>query len=123
MALSKSKILAAKDVKTKSIDVPEWGGEVLIKTLSGLERDAFEDAYAKEDTKNFRARFLAMAICDEKGERLFTDDEFSELGKKSAEVIHRLFEQAWAFSAFRQEDAEALGKDSKSDQSEDSTSN
>jgi hypothetical protein len=122
MALNKAKILAAKDVKVESHPVPEWGGEVYIKTLSGTERDAFEDAYSSDKMKNFRVRFLVLTLCDENGERLFSDSEVEELGKKSATVISKLFEKAWGINAFRAEDVEALGKDSATDQSEGSTS-
>lgn len=123
MALSKKAILAAKDVKLDGpVMVPEWSGEVFIKTLSGTERDAFEESYASDKMRNFRSRFLVLTLCDESGERLFADNEVEQLGKKSAIVINRLFDKAWAVNAFRTEDVEALGKDSPSGQSADSIS-
>lgn len=121
--LSREAIKAAADTKIEKIDVPEWGGEVCIKTLTGTERDAFEDGYSEQKMKNFRARFLALALCDEKGERLYGDDGAVELGQKSSAVINRLFEKAWAVNAFRPEDIDALGNDSPSGQNEGSTSN
>lgn len=121
--LSREAIQKASDAKIEKIDVPEWGGEVCIKTLTGTERDAFEDGYAEQRMKNFRARFLALALCDENGERLFGDEGAELLGGKSSAVLNRLFEKAWAVNAFRPEDVEALGNGSASDQSEGSTSN
>jgi hypothetical protein len=123
MALTKAAILSAADTKTEKVHVPEWNGDIYIKTLSGTDRDLFEDAYASEKMKNFRPRFLVLTLCDESGERLFTDKEVADLGKKSSAVINRLFDKAWSFNAFRSEDVDALGKDSPSDQSEGSTSN
>jgi spore maturation protein CgeB len=122
MSLSKAAILAASDVRTEKVAVPEWGGDVHIKTLSGTERDAFEDGYSNEKMKNFRPRFLVLTLCDDKGDRLFTDAEVDALGKKSSTVLAKLFEKAWALNAFRAEDVDALGKDSPSDQSDDSIS-
>lgn len=122
MALNKKQILAANDTKLDKVHVQEWGDDVYIKTLSGTERDAFEEAYTTEKMKNFRSRFLVLTLCDDKGERLFTDEEVDALGAKSAAVINKIFEKAWALNAFRNEDVEALGKDSKTVQSEDSTS-
>jgi hypothetical protein len=123
MALNKKAILAANDVKLDGpVNVPEWGGDVFIKTLSGTERDSFEESYSTEKMKNFRSRFLVLTLSDDKGARLFTDDEVDQLGGKSAIVINRLFDKAWAVNAFRSEDVEALGKDSPSDQSGGSTS-
>ena len=121
--LDKAAIMAASDVKLEKINVPEWGGDVYLKTLSGTERDAFEDAYSTDRMKNFRPRFLVLTLCDKDGNRLFTDEEVATLGKKSSAVIAKLFDKAWALNAFRNEDVDAMGKDSPSDQSEGSTSN
>lgn len=118
MGLSKAKILAAKDVKLSDpIPVPEWGGEVYVKTLSGTERDAFEESYTEQKMKAFRVRFLILTLADDSGERLFADGDIDLLGCKSSIVINRLFEKAWAHNAFTSEAVEALGKNSPSDQS------
>jgi hypothetical protein len=123
MALSKAKILAANDTKLEKVHVPEWGDDVYIKTLSGTERDLFEEAYSSEKMKNFRSRFLVLTLADDSGARLFTDAEVEQLSTKSAFVLNRLFEKAWSLNAFRDADVDALGKDSPSDQSDVSTSN
>lgn len=123
MALSKKAILAAKDTKLKGpVAVPEWGGDVYFRTISGLERDQFEDAYSEQKMKAFRARFLVLTISDENGDRLFGDNEVEDLGKKSSVVINRLFDEAWQHNAFTQEAVDALGEGSSPDQSEGSTS-
>lgn len=121
--LSRDAIKNASDCKLERVSVPEWGGDVYIKTLSGTERDLFEDSYSEQKMKNFRSRFLVLTLCDEKGERLFGDDDFVELGKKSSVVLSRLFEQGWALNAFRPQDVDEMGNDSPSDQSDASTSN
>jgi hypothetical protein len=124
MALSKKAILAAKDTKLKGpVPVPEWGGDVYFRTISGMERDQFEDAYSEQKMKAFRARFLVLTISDENGERLFGDNEVEALGQKSSVVINRLFDEAWQHNAFTQEAVDALGEGSSPDQSEGSTSN
>jgi len=123
MAMSKSRIVSAADTKLDTVNVPEWGGEVCLKTLTGSERDSFEESYSGEKMKNFRCRFLVLTLCDENGERLFADDEADVVGKKSALVINRLFEKAWQLNAFSDAAVDSLGKDSPSDQSDVSTSN
>lgn len=123
MALSKKAILAAKDTKLKGpVAVPEWGGDVYFRTISGLERDQFEDAYSEQKMKAFRARFLVLTLSDESGERLFADNEVEALGQKSSVVINRLFDEAWQHNAFTQEAVDALGEGSSPGQSEGSTS-
>jgi hypothetical protein len=112
MALNKAAILAANDFKLDKVHVPEWGDDVFIKTITGMDRDRFEEGYSEQKMKNFRSRFLVLTLCDEKGERLFTDAEVDELGKKSSLVINRLFEKAWSLNAFTNEAIEELGNDS-----------
>lgn len=123
MSLSKSAIVSSNDTKLNKVTVPEWGGDVCIKTLTGTERDIFEDSYADQKMKQFRCRFLVLTLCDESGNRLFTNDEIDVIGSKNSTVIATLFDKAWAFNAFRVEDVDALGKDSPSAQSDVSISN
>jgi hypothetical protein len=72
--------------------------------------------------KAFRCRFLVLTLSDDKGERLFTDSETVDLGKKSSVVINRLFDTAWNHNAFTTEAVEALGEGSPEGQSDGSTS-
>lgn len=122
MALNKAAILAAGDIKLEKVAVPEWGGDVYIRTISGIDRDQFEEGYSEQKMKNFRSRFLVLTICDEKGDRIFTDAEVAELSKKSSLVLNRLFEKAWGFNAFTNEAIDELGNDSTVDPSDGSTS-
>jgi hypothetical protein len=112
MALDRKSILAADDVRKEKVAVPEWGGDVYLRVLSGTDRDHFEESYADQKMKAFRIRFLLLALCDERGERLFADDEGDILGKKSSVVINRLFEAGWKLNALSQEAVDALGEDS-----------
>ena len=64
--LTKEQILESDDLKTEVVDVPEWGGEVTIRIMSGTERDAFEQALYESapknkgvSLKNIRARLCA----------------------------------------------------------------
>jgi hypothetical protein len=122
MALDRKSILAADDVRKEKVAVPEWKGDVYLRVLTGTDRDRFEESYADQKMKAFRIRFLLLALCDEDGERLFSDDEADILGKKSSVVINRLFEAGWKLNAFTQEAVDALGEDSETAQSGGSTS-
>ena len=48
-------ILAAQDSKRISVDVPEWGVTVYLRTLSGTERDAFEGGLMAQGTPGIAA--------------------------------------------------------------------
>ena len=45
--LTREQILKAQELKTKVINVPEWGGEITLKQLTSLERFAFFEALDK----------------------------------------------------------------------------
>lgn len=98
MALSRDGILGASDIKTQEVDVPEWGGSVLIKGMTGAERDAFEggnrDGSGNQNLRNLRARFLVRCIVNENGTRVFADQDAAALGKKSSSALNRLWEAA-----------------------------
>jgi hypothetical protein len=122
MALDRKSILAVDDVRKEKFAVPEWKGDVFLRVLTGTDRDRFEESYADQKMKAFRIRFLLLALCDDDGKRLFSDDEADILGKKSSVVINRLFEAGWKLNAFTQEAVDALGEDSPSGQKGASTS-
>ena len=127
--LTKSAILAANDLKTQDVDVPEWGGAVRVRAFSGRERDAFEASLVRGDGKdrkvdltNMRARLVALSVVDEAGQRLFTDEEVDLLGAKSGAALDRVFAVAQELNGLSGADVEALVKNSSAAPSGGSTS-
>jgi hypothetical protein len=130
MYLSKDAILAAEDLETRDVPVPEWGGTVRLKALSGRERDAYEASCMQDRGKqgmvrnllNVRAKLVARAIVDDKGERVFADTDANALGQKSAAALDRLFEIAAEMSRLSEDDMEELAGNSEAAPSGDSPS-
>lgn len=127
--LTRDAILQANDLPYEDVEVPEWGGVVRVRTLTGKERDTFEESISQVKGKktelrlaNVRAKLAARAIVDENGNRLFSDDDISALGKKSAAALDRVFTVARRLSGFTDEDMEELVGNSERDQSDGSTS-
>lgn len=92
--LTREAILAAQDLVTETVKVPEWGGEVIISAMTAETRDAWEQSLigAEEGARNIgnvRARLFAATAVSEKGERLFTDADAAALGRKSAKAMER----------------------------------
>lgn len=117
--LSKEQIVAASDISTRTIHVPEWGGDVIVKTLTGEERDSLEASIietngrsVKQNRENVRSKLLVRALVDEQGQRLFSDGEVAELGRKSASVLDRLFAVATEMSRVSPGDVDELAKNS-----------
>ena len=40
--LTRDEILESEDLATETVSVPEWGGSVIVRALTGTERDAYE---------------------------------------------------------------------------------
>lgn len=119
-------ILAADDAQVVPLPIPEWGCTVHLRVLSGADRDRFEES-CQEDPKtgrkrlgNFRARFAVLALCDEKGHRLFADADVDLLGKKSAAALSRILEAGMKLNLLTVADVEELEGKSASGQSNDS---
>jgi hypothetical protein len=116
--LTKEQILAAADLPEEVVDVPEWGGKVLIRGMTGAERDAFEESVMvtrgnnrELNLRNFRAKLVARSIVDPvTKERMFSDNEIAELGKKSARALQRVFEAALRLNGMTAESVEELTK-------------
>jgi len=111
--LSRDAILQAQDIEVVAVNVPEWGGHVFVRVMTGRERDAFEasiTAGGKEKTNmvDFRARFAVMVICDEEGERLFDAKDIDALTKKSAAALDRVFEVGKKINRIGEEEQQAL---------------
>jgi hypothetical protein len=92
--LDRDAILASTNGSVTTVDVPEFGGSVCIRTLTGRERDALERWFLlhKENpgTTMLRARLCAMGASDEKGVRLFTDADVPILAEKSGTALERI---------------------------------
>jgi hypothetical protein len=117
--LSRDDILRAADLPTEEVHVPEWGGSVLVRGMTGAERDAFESSVVElkagnkatsVNMQNIRAKLVALTVVDEKGERLFSQADVELLGNKSAAALQRIFEAAQRLSGLTQADVEELAK-------------
>ena len=116
--LSADDILGTNDMKTRIVVVPEWNGSVIVRALSGLERDAFEASLVSKGAKrelttaNIRARLCAIAIVDPSDpalkKRAFTDEQITALGQKSARALSRVYDVAAALSGVSNTDLDDL---------------
>jgi hypothetical protein len=116
-ALTKEQILGADDIKTERVEVPEWGGYVLVKDIGGEGRDVFDawrvqqsESKADDRFKNTRARLCALAICDDEGKALFSLKDVIALGKKSGTALDRVYDAASSLNGLSAESREELKK-------------
>jgi hypothetical protein len=120
--LSIEQIQAASDLPVETVNVPEWGGDVIVRTLTASERDAWEDTMLKRrdeetgdlDCTNLKAELVSRTLTDASGAPLFSDplDGIQLLAKKSGAVVSRLFEVAQRLNGLTKKDVEELAKNS-----------
>jgi hypothetical protein len=110
--LTREQILAADDLATELVDVPEWGGQVAIRAMSVAERIRFESAFDRDRTKAIPA-LLTFALADADGNPMFTEADIEALSGKSMPVLLRLFQIAQKKNALTPEDVRELEKKSQ----------
>jgi len=129
--LNRDEILKVDDLKRRTVSIPEWGGSVIVRTMTGVERDELEGIMAvqsaegktpAERLRNFRALTVALCTIDENGNRLFTLEDVEALGRKSTAGLSRVFAAAQILSALTEESVKEMVKNSEPGPSEDSTS-
>ena len=110
-ALTKEKILKADDLKTEKVDVPEWGGSVFVRSLTGTEREEYEVAVSrKENATDLRARLCALTIVDKEGKRVFDAKDIPALGSKSVAALIRVFRVSQKLNGLGEDDIKDLAK-------------
>jgi hypothetical protein len=96
--IDKDSILAANDLKSIDVEVPEWGGSVRVKEMTAAEVVDFWEECRDDAGKIVAARIqpalLRRALVNEAGERMFDAETVAGLMKKSMVVISRLFAEA-----------------------------
>ncbi|MFA5161867.1 MAG: hypothetical protein WC421_06440 [Elusimicrobiales bacterium] len=129
MLLNKEQIKSVSDLETQDVEVPEWGGTVRLKSLTGAERDRFEAGVVQGqgrnttvNMQNLRAKLVAQSAIGEDGKPLFTEEDVKWLGEKSAKALNRLFNAAQQLSGLSESDVKELAGNFKDARSEGSTS-
>lgn len=115
MVLDREAILKANDIEKREVYIPEWGGSVYVRGMTGRERDQFEANIIRQrgrnteiNMKNARAKLVVMCTVDQEGNRLFTDADVALLSEKSAKALDRIFVVAQELSGITREDMEEL---------------
>lgn len=130
MTLTRDDILKrANDLPHERVFVKELGGEVIVRGMTGAQRDQFEASMLelrgrKQILKlnNVRARLIQQTAVDEDDKLLFREADIHMIGQLPATAIEPLFDVARRLSALTEADLDELGKNSESGQSDGSPS-
>jgi hypothetical protein len=121
VSFSRNDIIGKKrPVKVQKAEVPEWGGEVYVRKLSGAECELWDAIRDENDghPANSWARLAVMVASDEHGNRVFTDADAAVLGNDPAhtDAIIRIINLGSAFNQQRAGDLEEAKKNSDNGQ-------
>lgn len=115
VVLNRNDILKANDSLKQLVKVPEWGGEIWVRGMTGAERDKLEASVVQQRGKdtnvnmtNIRAKIASMTICDENGKRLFKEEDIQALSQKSAAALQRVFVIGQKLSGLGDDDIQEL---------------
>ncbi len=105
--LTAEQILSAK-LKVKQINIPEWGGEILLREPTGYERAEYEEMLTKTDNdlelRKLRGICASKCLVTEKGDRLFSDEQIDQLNKTSADALDRVLKSYNIMSQIKDDD-------------------
>lgn len=121
--LNKKQILECKDIESEVVNVPEWGGDVLVQGLTLGEKDEWTFSIMCDGEVSIQGATAALCVVsmrNEDGTRMFDLNDVAALHDKSAAALDRVFQVAQRLSGIGQEDIEETVKNSGKTQTPDS---
>lgn len=112
----RDQILAANDLGTKSVEVPEWEVTLEIRTMTAAQRNRVinnSQTDGKMDPDRFYQMLLTSTLFDPStGEPVFTPEDAEALMGKNYAIIERLAKESMALSGMGDNDVDDEGKSS-----------
>lgn len=129
--LSRADLVAVREAaraRIEEFDVPEWGGVVKLRVMTGTERDAYEaeivGTRGGKDRRlnlfNLRARLVARCLLGEDDAPLFDwrkPADIDELGAMDAAGLDRVFKRVQEMNGLTEKDIDDLTGNSKAEPS------
>jgi hypothetical protein len=122
----RDQILAAEDIPSEKVQIPEWGVTIEVRGMTGAERTRIMDkAVDQQGGVNLQFVYpeivIATSFDDVTGEQIFKPSDRDTLLTKSAVALDRLAQVGMRLSGFTQESADEAGKDSSATATADSS--
>lgn len=99
----REKILAAKDIRSERVHVPEWGVEVEVRSMTGQQRAAVLKGGSGEDGEIDLERLYPILLIEttydpESGDRVFSPADRDALNAKNSGALERIAKVAMRLS-------------------------
>ena len=113
--LSKEDILGADDLKRELVNIEEWDGPIYVHTLTGGERDNWEQEIMRSrsksgriDIRNLKVRLIVQCVKNADGVLIFNPSDIPALQKKNAKPLDRIYQVAARLSGLSEDEVEEL---------------
>lgn len=129
MASLRDKILAAQDIPTEVVTIPEWGVDILVRGMSAGDRITLMQNAFDQNTQQVNMSIVypdvvvACAHDPASNEPIFTEADKAAILAKSSAAVERLANVGLRLSGIGKDEQDAAGKDSSNSPNEDSSSN
>lgn len=109
----KEKIFAAQDITKESLEVPEWGVTVEIRSMTAVERANLTETTTTDGKVKIAELYAAVVIASvydpTTGLPLFTNQDREAILSKNGAVIERLAQKAMGTSGMTEKAVEEAG--------------
>jgi hypothetical protein len=96
VTITRESLKALPPEKPEHLDVPEWEGDVFIRTMSAREQMDLQNV----SQNDMPIRVMLATLVDEQGSRIFTDEDFDLLAGQPFPVIMRVFRACASHNGF-----------------------
>jgi hypothetical protein len=129
--LTRETILKTDDRRIEPVKLPEWGGELFVRNLSGTELSDWQDLCASRtdpktkkvtNSRGLKGALLVAAACDADGAPVFQEGDAEWLEGKNAAPLNRVWDKACEMSGIGGDEKKKLEKNSDDDPTGDSGS-
>lgn len=121
METLRDRILKKRDLRRERLHIPEWEVDVFVSTMTGAERDEFENECqqrsvpgGKFDIRGIKALLVVLTAKDENGNLIFTRDDIPELLKKNAKPLDDIATLSQKVNGIGKAELEAIKGNSQS---------
>jgi hypothetical protein len=110
-------IMSAKDTHSETVEIPEWGVTVEVRSMSGAARavlmqDAVQSGGQIDMGRVYPDLIIQTCFDPETGEAVFESTDRDLIMSKNGAILDRLAEVATRLSGFNEKAVDEAGKDS-----------
>lgn len=87
MGLTRHDVMVAlekRKVRIEEVSLPGFDAVGHVREITPRDMDSFEVIMADDDRDNWRAAFAVRVLCDDKGKRLFANEDAAFIGQKAS---------------------------------------